>query len=500
MSGNREPMLSDLDDGLELRELSQPNNGSAHVITANADELSISGSNSGADAVPAKVGRATVGMVEGDAVCSSPTGSDARDYGDRKKHNIFVRFMSALIPHGGLLSGVFNLASVTLGAGIMSIPSSFNTSGLIMGITYLVIITALTVFSITLLTKAMLKTGIYSFEGLALALFGRGGDIMVAVLMWLLCFGGAVGYVIAVGNIFTAIFRHPDVPQYLQKDAGRRCIVSVVWLLFMLPLALPKRINSLRYASAVGVIFIVLFVICIIWHSAAYGLKDGIRQDLVMVSTGNAGVSGLSIFMFSYLCQVNVGRILEEAVNKSTWSITLQAILSCSVCGTLYFLAGFFGYAEFGPGLTGNIINEYDPYAHPIFFVVFIGLVIKLCAAFSLNMLACRTAFFNVVHWDLETMPYWKHTLVSLPLATGALILGLFVPDINVVFGLAGSFCGGFIAFVFPALFVMYAGNWSFTTVGIWHYFATYFLLICGVIAIVFGSGSSIYGAVIKYS
>lgn len=500
MPANREPTHSDLDEVREqheLQELPQPQRANLD------DDLSASGSTSGADGAPTKNGKDVEALAEGDATRSAAGNSDdSKDYveGTHKSSNFVARAFNKVIPNGGLLSGVFNLASVTLGAGIMSIPSSFNTSGLVMGVIYLVIITALTVFSITLLSKAIEKTQIYSFEGLAAALFGRGGDIVVAVLMWLLCFGGAIGYVIAVGNIFSPIFDHPSVPKYLQENAGRRCIISGVWLLFMLPLVLPKRINSLRYASAAGVCFIILFVICIIWHSAAFGFKNGIRKDLVMVRTGNDGVSGLSIFMFSYLCQVNVGRIQKENKNRSTWMITLQAILSCAICGTLYFLAGFFGYAEFGPALTGNIISEYDPYTHPVFFVVFIGLIVKLCAAFSLNMLACRTALFNIVHWDVDTMPYWKHTIVSVTFAVGALILGLFVPDINVVFGLVGSFCGGFIGFVFPALFVMYAGNWSLKTVGIWYYLATYFLLICGVIAIVFGTGSSIYSAVIKYS
>jgi amino acid permease len=500
MSVSREPTHSDID---ELQDRPQgPITDAPHVQgTANLDDdLSASGSSSGVDTVPKKVNKGVEVVAEGDAVRWSAANSDKEEYPAEKKRNIVARMFNNVIPNGGLFSGVFNLASVTLGAGIMSIPSSFNTSGLIMGVIYLVIITTLTVFSITLLSKAIDKTHIYSFEGLATALFGRSGDIIVAVLMWLLCFGGAVGYVIAVGNIFTAIFDHPTVPKYLQEKAGLRCIVSGVWLLFMLPLVLPKKINSLRYASAAGVCFVVLFVICIIWHSAKYGLQNGIRKDLVMVGKGNDGVSGLSIFMFSYLCQVNVPRIKAENKNKSTWMITLQAIISCSMCGTLYFLAGFFGYAEFGPALTGNIISEYDPYKSPVFFVVFIGLIVKLCAAFSLNMLACRTALFNVVHWEVETMPYWKHTIVSVTFAVGALILGLFVPDINVVFGLVGSFCGGFIGFVFPALFVMYAGNWTFTTVGVWYYLSTYFLLICGVVAIVFGTGSSIYGAVIKYS
>ncbi|EPY24488.1 amino acid transporter aATP11 [Strigomonas culicis] len=317
--------------------------------------------------------------------------------------------------------------------------------------------------------------------------------------MWALCFGGAVGYVIAVGNVIEALFKHDGVPEYLQGSSGRKCIVSGIWLLFMLPLVLPKQVNSLRYASAVGVCFIVFFVICVVIHSAMNGLKNGLPKDLVMVSTGNSGISGLSLFMFAYLCQVNIFRITAEAKRPTVGRLTLQATLACSVCGVMYLLVGLFGYFDFGSSLTGNALSYYDPYASPMFFVCFIGFIIKLCAAFSLNMLACRSAFFSLVNWDVVTLPYWKHTLVSVPFAIGALILGLFVPDINVVFGFVGSLCGGFIGFVFPALFIMYSGNWNWKTAGPVQFVSTYFLLICGVIGIVWGTGSTVYDAVLTY-
>lgn len=438
------------------------------------------------------------GQVEGDNLADS----GSSDASKKKKGCLSLpgRVLGHIIPRGGLLSGVFNIASVTLGAGIMSIPSAFNTSGMIMAVFYLIVVTLLTVFSISLIIIAAERTGQHSYEALARTLFGRGGDILVAILMWLLCFGGAVGYMIAVGDIFERILSHSTVPAYLQTSSGRRCIVSAVWLVFMLPLALPKQVNSLRYASALGVCFILLFVACVVYHSAAYGLQNGVRKDLVMVRTGNSAISGLSTFIFSYLCHVNVNRVHVENTHRSVAKITKQSSISCAMCCTLYFLTGFFGYVEFGPALTGNILSRYDPYTSPIFFVVFIGLIVKLCAAFSLNMLACRTAVFQVLHWDVATMPYWKHTLVSVPFATGALVLGLFVPDINIVFGLVGSLCGGFIGFVFPALFVMYVGDFTIRKVGIVFYLATYFLLLSGVIAIVFGTGSSIYSTVVKYS
>ncbi|EPY24446.1 amino acid transporter [Angomonas deanei] len=396
---------------------------------------------------------------------------------------------------------MFNLASVTLGAGIMSIPSSFNTSGMIMAIIYLVVVTILTVYSITLLVTASEKSGLRSFESLARGLFGRGGDFFVAFLMWLLCFGGAIGYVVGIGDVFTAFFQHESAPKFLREgDGGRRVFTSVVWILFMLPLVLPKHVNSLRYVSAIGVCFIIFFVICVIIHSGQFIAKNGFPQDLVMFRSGNQAISGLSLFMFAYLCQVNCFKIFYEMKKPSVKKMTIEAGLSCGICCLMYFLTGFFGYANFGANLTGNALKYYNPYSSPMFFVCFIGFIVKLCAAFSLNMLACRTAIFQVLHWDVETMPYWKHTLISVPFAVAALILGLFLPDISVVFGLVGAFCGGFIGFLFPALFVMYSGNWSLKTVGLFHYLATYFLMICGVIAVVWGTGSTILETVIKYS
>lgn len=446
----------------------------------------------------AELSKAAAYGIEADAAAVPPTRFTDEESSDdaRKPRNPIARLLNAVVPKGGVLSGMFNLASVTLGAGIMSIPAAFNTAGVIMSVIYLVVVTTLTVYSISLLVTAAEKTGLHSFEALARGLLGRGGDYVVAALMWLLCFGGAVGYVIAVGDVFTSFLHHDNVPAFLQKAEGRRCLVSAVWLFFMFPLVLPKQINSLRYVSAVGVIFIVFFVVCVIVHSAQNGLKGGVRKDLVMVRTGNSGISGVSIFIFAYLCQVNCLRINSESRHPSVRYMTLQAALSCTICGVLYFLVGFFGYADFGPSLTGNILKRYDPYANPMFFVCFLGIIVKLCAAFSLNMLACRTALFNVLQWDVPSMPYWKHTIVSVAFAVAALLLGLFVPDINIVFGLVGSFCGGFIAFVFPSLFIMYAGHWSLRTVGWLNYLATYFLLLCGVIAIVFGTISTIYSVI----
>lgn len=424
------------------------------------------------------------------------------DDGEKESDKCFiVRWANYIVPYGGVLSGMFNLASVTLGAGIISIPSAFNTTGILMSTFYLCVVTILTIYSIRLLVTASERTGLRTFEELTCGLFGRFGDIFSASLMIFLCFGGAVGYVIAVGKILATLMVLDSTPAFLKTVAGRRVMTAVIWLCFMYPLVLPKRINSLRYVSAVGVCFIIFFVFCVVGHSASVIHQNGVPSGLVLAGSGNAGVSGLGVFIFAYLCQVNTFKIFYEmrparSISRMTW----EASLSCGICGVLYLLCGLFGYLEFGSEIGDTILTKYDPYKDVIFFISFVGLLVKLCAAFSLNMLACRTALFAVLHMDVPSMPYWKHTLISSVFAVLALIIGLFFDYITIVFNLVGGLCGGFIGFIFPALFIMYAGNWSRQSVGWVSYLATYFLLCCGVVAVVFGTSDTIYSIVKKYT
>ncbi|RNE96726.1 amino acid transporter, partial [Trypanosoma conorhini] len=44
--------------------------------------------------------------------------------------------LATIIPPGGMLSTVFNLASICIGAGILGLPAASNSSGVVMAIVY----------------------------------------------------------------------------------------------------------------------------------------------------------------------------------------------------------------------------------------------------------------------------------------------------------------------------------------------------------------------------
>ncbi|CCW69850.1 unnamed protein product [Phytomonas sp. Hart1] len=97
----------------------------------------------------------------------------------------------------------------------------------------------------------------------------------------------------------------------------------------------------------------------------------------------------------------------------------------------------------------------------------------------------------------IDNIPFKKHLIVVVVLCVASLLSGLFIPKITTVFGFAGSICGGFMAFIFPALFYMYSGGFTVRQEGWFNYYITYLLLICGVIGIVFGLIGTIYNTVI---
>ncbi|AYU77411.1 amino acid transporter aATP11, putative [Leishmania donovani] len=415
----------------------------------------------------------------------------------RTELNFFQRWFSYILPYGGVVASGINLASSCIGAGIIALPSAFNAAGIIVAMIYMVVIAYLTIYSYILLAIVAKKTGLRNYEQIARTLMGPGAGYFLAFCLWFLSFGAEVSYAISLKDVLTAFLDASETaPAYLQTLSGQRVMTFVLWLVAMLPLCLPKEINSLRYFSCVAIVFIVYFVIAMVVHSAQNGLRADPRPEIRMFTTGNTAVSGMSTFIFAFLSQLNAYESYEEMNNPTPLRLTLGATISVGIVFVLYFLAGLFGYLDFGTEMTGSALKKYNPVKDVMMGVGYVGILFKLCVGFGLHMIPVRDAIYHCVRVDVHTFAWWKNACVCAFMALLSLVAGLFIPSINVVFGLVGGFSGGFIGFIYPSFMVMYSGNWSLSSVGWFHYLSTYFLLIVGVVGVVWGTASSIYGEI----
>ncbi|GET89714.1 amino acid transporter, putative [Leishmania tarentolae] len=419
----------------------------------------------------------------------------------RRRHtaNPVLRMLQAIMPYGGIVASAFSIASSTIGGGIIGLPAAFQMSGMGMAIIYLIAVVIMAVYSFVLLAIVSNKTGLYNWEIIARRLMGRGWDYFVVFVMWVLCFGGDVSYIIALKSILTGFLKNsPTASDYIKSDPGYRLITSILWIVVILPMCLPKEINSLRIVSTVAILFVCFFTLTCIIHSSQSLHTRGMRDDLVSFQTGNTAINGLSSLMFAFIAQVNAPEISREMYKFSVRRVFLSALLGMSLCAILYLLTGLFGYLDFGPEVSDSILAMYNPMKDRLMAVSYVGMMLKICVGFALHLIPCRDCVYYMMGTEVSQVPWWKNAILCSLQATAALVAGLFIPRITTVFGLLGGFCGGFVGFIFPSLFMMYSGGFSAARVGWGHFLGTYALLLTGVIAVVWGTSAAIHGAVLS--
>jgi amino acid permease len=407
--------------------------------------------------------------------------------------NACSAFLQRVVPHGGSLSGMVNLASCTLGASIISLPYAFFSSGIFVACIALVLITAATVFAIHLLVDAGERTQMRSYEEMARSLIGRRSEYVVAFLMWFFCFGTCVAYVIALGDAIIPFLKGQG-SGFWHDDWGVHVVTIIIWACVMLPLSLPKEINSLRYFSLVAVSLIGFFVVVMVYHTARYGFTEDHLDQLQSFRGGAKAIDGLALFMFAFMCQINCFEVYFEMHPRSVKKMTNDVSISMSVCCILYIVAGFFGYFDFVDQTQDAILKNYNPRSDVLVAISFIGIAFKLCVGFSLCIQPARDAIFYVFNMgEYHLVSTRTRVLICAGMSVCALVLGLLIPKINIVFGFLGSLIGGLVGFALPAWFSMKStDNWGKETVGTAKYFATWALLVGGLVSFVVGTVASI--------
>lgn len=401
--------------------------------------------------------------------------------------------LGSILPAGGMLFCILSIASTSIGAGILGLPDAYLKTGWLMSFIYLIIITAQTVYSMHVLVSLADQTGLRSYEQMTAGLLNRKALYAVAAIRWVYCIGAQVSYVVTIGNLLQPILDESGASDFLRGSVGSKLIQAGLWLVFFFPQVIPQDISSLRYVSAAGIIMMIYFSICVMVH---FGIDKDRRPPTKLVTSGNIAIDGLGVFIFSYMCQINCVEIYYEMCNRSPARFSLCAAISLTICGCLYGLTGLFGYLNFGDDLDGSVLLMFNPIEQPYIMVAFIGVFIKVCASYGLYNNAACAATYQAFGWEPESVSFWKHLMFSIPYAIFSAALGIFIPNVNMVFGFTGGVCGGFLAFILPSLYYMYAGNWTLKTVGFGNWIATYLMLMGGCVAIVFGTGSTIYNAV----
>ncbi|CAK9135862.1 unnamed protein product [Ilex paraguariensis] len=396
---------------------------------------------------------------------------------------------------GGSVSGaVFNVSTSIIGAGIMSIPATLKVLGVVPAFVSIVLIGFLVDISVKFLMKFTYSGESTTYAGLMKESFGRVGSVAVQICVMITNLGCLIIYLIIIGDVLSG--KGPAHLGVLQEWFGvhwwntRAVAVLFIVVFVMLPLVLFRRVESLRFSSAVSVLLAVVFVgICSVMAISA--LLEGKTESPRLLPQLDNGASFFNLFtavpviVTAFTFHFNVHPIGVELGKPADMALAVR--ISLVLCATIYFAIGIFGYLLFGDSIMSDILVNFDqtPGGSAIGSllndIVRLSYALHLMLVFPLLNFSLRSNIDEFLFPKRGLLARDNKRFVSLTfvLLVVSYIAAIAIPNIWYFFQFMGSTAAVCLAFIFPgAIALRYSLSRSLSQIGdlsLWSSLTTHF-------------------------
>ncbi|RDX61064.1 Amino acid transporter AVT6C, partial [Mucuna pruriens] len=376
------------------------------------------------------------------------------------------------VPPATVSGAVFNVATSIIGAGIMSLPATLKVLGVIPALMLILVIAFLAELSVEFLMRFTRAGQTTTYAGVMREAFGPLGGIAAQVAVVITNLGCLIMYLIITADVFCGNQVEGEVNLgILQQWFGvhwwnsREFTLFVVLVLILLPLVLYRRVESLKFSSAIATLLALAFVaICSVL--AVVAIVEGKTQSPRLFPRLDHHTSFFDLFtavpviVTAYTFHFNVHPIGFELAKPSEMATAVRIALL--LCAVIYFSIGLFGYLLFGDSTQSDILVNFDQNAGSAIgsllnVLVRLSYAFHVMLAFPILNFALRT---NIDEFFFPKKPLLatdsKRFLgLTLVLLAFSYIAAIAVPDIWYIFQFMGSTSAVCLAFVFPGAIVL---------------------------------------------
>nr|GMC47708.1 sodium-coupled neutral amino acid transporter 5-like [Ipomoea batatas] len=370
---------------------------------------------------------------------------------------------------GASYSGaVFNLSTTIVGAGIMALPATLKQLGTIPGLVVILLASLLTEKSISILLRFSKASKSASYSGLAGDTFGDFGRTLLQACIVVNNVGTMVVYIIIIGDVLSGIsFNGVHHLGVMEEWFGqhwwttRSSLVLIISLFIFAPLISFKRVDSLRYTSALSVALAVVFVAITAGVVIVKMINGSIQMPRMLPNIVNQAsfwklFTVVPVLVTSYICHHNVHPIENELKDPSQMKSIVHT--SIMLCTCVYIATSFFGFLLFGDQTLDDVLANFDgdlkiPYSSMIDDVVRVSYVIHLILVFPIVFFSLRLNLDGLLFPHSIPIAYDNRRFYTL---TAVLMCFIFlgancVPSIWDAFQFTGATATVSVGFIFPA-------------------------------------------------
>ena len=189
------------------------------------------------------------------------------------------RYIKTTMREGSLNASIFSLVIICLGAGTLTIPYNFYLNGYLVGSLCVILGALLSSFTGYLMIYTSEKTGGTCYEEIALATFGQKGQRFTSICMIPCNMGFFVSYIVLFKSFapYSLILIGLDLPSWCDNTRAGQIFWSILFTAITCILTIPRKLSSLRFASAFSVLLSLYVVLVIVFEAC---LKRGTSTSI----------------------------------------------------------------------------------------------------------------------------------------------------------------------------------------------------------------------------
>lgn len=382
---------------------------------------------------------------------------------------------------------IMNLLNSQLGAGILSVPSTFVNTGIVASIILSFAMMAISYGCTVLLLILANETGKEGLPELTLQILKRPGCTILSVLNVIFLITALVAYLILGGDMITSWFELGGVGHLVDSRMEHALMILIYAVLIPIMLTIPRNISFLKYFSMATVVSIVFFTVALAYKSISFCVKNhGMEKTCKVWKLDFSIFSSLSIYGLSYaLPAVALPSIRLYNPNlKKRKLVTFYGIFLCFILVTI---PGITGYLIFGESTDGNILKNFD--SNDVLMIICrCGFFVIVSCAYPMVSQSVMSMWGGLIFGNdnPSTLPGWKRAVVLILNNIIPLLLAMFLPTAKPILSIGGALGGCVVDFIFPSLmYLVYHWNdyskTSFKFIVL--YLCTLFGAVTGVIA-----------------
>ncbi|KAK0504605.1 amino acid transporter [Armillaria luteobubalina] len=351
---------------------------------------------------------------------------------------------------GGMVDSIANMANSILGAGL---PYAVSQAGFFTGIVLLVVLCAVTDWTIRLIVVNAKLSGSHSYIDIMNHCFGSSGRAAVSFFQFAFAFGGMCAFGIIIGDtiphVIRSIFPNLHSIPVLSLFANRQFVIALCTICVSYPLSLYRDIHKLSRASGLALIGMLIIVSSVLVEGphVTPDLKGDQTKRFTVIGPGV--FQAIGVISFAFVCHHNslliYGSLRTPTLDRFAQVTHISTLISLVSCCTLAISA----YIVFTDRTQGNILNNFSP-NDTLINVARFCFGLNMFTTLPLELFVCREVV-EQYFFSHEPFNQQRHIFFTTTILFASMLIALVTCDLGVMLEITGGVSATALAYIFPA-------------------------------------------------